>query len=295
MTVRKPFDRFNKSLFRELLSPFGQVVPNMAVLGEERMIDVFFVPNPEVELDVDGLGDLASLAAEPALFEPFRSALTDDNVQSCLMKLFMVYADIQRVDSSIVVTEKPKLWILAAEVSDRCLTDFGGVIDPELGEGFYRLTKGLGTTIVAINELPTVPQNLWLRLLGKGRTQENAIEELLLLPESDGRRSRALGLLTAWRITIEWMDEVDPEERQILMALSQAYLAWETETKRQGIEQGIEQGQRSMILSVMRFRYGAIDPELESIIPDLIALDPETCTQLLMQSSREALVAHFQS
>jgi hypothetical protein len=295
MTVRKPFDRFNKSLFRELLSPFGQVVPNMAVLGEERMIDVFFVPNPEVELDMDGLGDLASLVTEPALFEPFRSALTDDNVQSCLMKLFMVYADIQRVDSSIVVTEKPKLWILAAEVSDRCLTDFGGVIDPELGEGFYRLTKGLGTTIVAISELPTVPQNLLLRLLGKGRTQEDAIEELLLLPESDGRRSSALGLLTAWRITIEWMDEVDPEERQILMALSQAYLEWETETKRQGIEQGIEQGQRSMILSVMRFRYGAIDPELESIIPDLIALDPETSTQLLMQSSREALVAHFQS
>jgi hypothetical protein len=291
MTVRKPFDRFNKSLFRELLSPFGQVVPNMAVLGEERMIDVFFVPNPEVELDVDGLGDLASLVTEPALFEPFRSALTDDNVQSCLMKLFMVYADIQRVDSSIVVTEKPKLWILAAEVSDRCLTDFGGVIDPELGEGFYRLTKGLGTTIVAISELPTVPQNLWLRLFGKGRTQEDAIEELLLLPESDGRRSSALGLLTAWRITIEWTNEVDPEERQILMALSQAYLEWQTETKRQGMEQD----RRSMILSLMRLRYGAIDAELESIIPDLIAVNAETCTQLLLQSSREAIVAHFQS
>lgn len=40
MTVRKPFDRFNKSLFRELLSPFGQVFPNMTVLGEERMIGV---------------------------------------------------------------------------------------------------------------------------------------------------------------------------------------------------------------------------------------------------------------
>jgi hypothetical protein len=263
----------------------------MAVLGEERMIDVFFVPNPEVQLDVEGLGDLASLVTQPALFEPFRSALTDDNVQSCLMKLFMVYAEIQRADTTIVVTEQPKLWILAAEVSDRCLTDFGGVIDPELGEGFYRLTKGLGTTIVAISELPTVPQNLWLRLFGKGRTQEDAIEELLLLPESDVKRNSALGLLTAWRITIEWMDEVDPEERQILMALSQAYLEWQTETKRQGMEQD----RRSMILSLMRLRYGAIDAELESIIPDLIAVNAETCTQLLLQSSREAIVAHFQS
>jgi hypothetical protein len=35
----KPFDQFNKQLFRELLSSFGQVFPNFAVLGEEREID----------------------------------------------------------------------------------------------------------------------------------------------------------------------------------------------------------------------------------------------------------------
>ena len=105
----------------------------------------------------------------------------------------MVYAEMNRELSTILVTEKPELWILAAEVSDRCLTDFGGVIDPERGEGFHRLTKGLGTTIVAINELPRVPETLWLRLLGKGQTQEDAIEELLLLPESDPKRSSALG------------------------------------------------------------------------------------------------------
>ncbi len=79
------------------------------------------------------------------------------------------------------------------------------------------------------------------------------------------------------------------------MALSQAYLEWETETKRQGFDQGIEQERRSTILNIMRLRYGSIDPELEAIIPDLIALDNETYTRLLMQCSREAIVAHFQS
>ena len=299
MTVRKPFDRFNKSLFRELLSPFGEVFPNMTVLGEERMIDVFFIPDSNAQPSSEDLGDLAYLVTQPALLEPFRSALTDDNVQSCLMKLFMVYAEIKREQTTIFVTEKPKLWILAAEVSDRCLKDFGGVIDPERGEGFYRLTQGLETTIVAINELLRVPETLWLRLLGKGQTQEDAIEELLLLPESDPKRSSALGLLVSWRINIDLTDNVDLEERRILMALSQAYLEWEKDTKRQGrdqgIEQGIEQERRSMIVSLMGFRYGAIGPELESIIPDLIALSTDDCTGLLLQLSQDDILQHFQS
>ena len=197
------------------------------------------------------------------------------------------------------MTVRKPFWILAAEVSDRCLKDFGGVIDPERGEGFHMLTKGLGTTIIAINELPRVPENLWLRLLGKGQTQEDAIEELLLLPEADPKRSSALGLLVSWQISIDLTDNVDLEERRILMALSQAYLEWEKDTKRQGREQGIEQGieqeRRSMIVSLMRLRYGAVGPELESIIPDLIALSTDDCTGLLLELSQDDILQHFQS
>lgn len=79
------------------------------------------------------------------------------------------------------------------------------------------------------------------------------------------------------------------------MALSQAYLEWEKDTKRQGREQGIEQERRSVIVSLMRFRYGAIGPELESIIPDLIALSTDDCTGLLLQLSQDDILQHFQS
>lgn len=40
----QPFDQFNKRLFHELLSPFGQVTLSFAVPGEERAVDVLFVP-----------------------------------------------------------------------------------------------------------------------------------------------------------------------------------------------------------------------------------------------------------
>jgi hypothetical protein len=86
----KPFDQFNKQLFQELLSPFGQVFPNFAVLGEERAIDIFFVPHPGVIVDADELGYLADMSQQPALLEPFRSALLDEDVHNCMMKLFMV-------------------------------------------------------------------------------------------------------------------------------------------------------------------------------------------------------------
>jgi hypothetical protein len=297
----KPFDQFNKRLFQELLSPFGQVIPDLAVLGEERLIDIFFAPFPGATLDFAELGVLAPMATQPALLEPFRGALTDEDVQNCLIKLFLTYADQRREHPIIPVTEPAQLWILAAEVSDRLLTDFKGEINPDLGDGFYLLSKGLKTTVVAIEELPTVPETLWLRLMGKGRTQEDAIAELLLLPESDPRRSSALNLLVSWRISMEVMEQVEREEQRILMALSQTYLEWEKQTERRGLERGQEQGleqgreieRRAILLNLLEVRYGAIDAELEAVVPSLMGLSSDEWTRLIVQLSKADLIQHL--
>jgi hypothetical protein len=202
----KPFDQFNKRLFQELLSACGQVIPNFAVLGEERAIDIFFAPYPNAQPDPAELGVVAAMAQKPALLEPFRSGLANEDIETCIMKLFMVNAELRRTNPNLPTDIPPYLWIIAAEVSDRLLTDFGGIIDRELGEGFYKLTKGFNTTIIAVEELPTIPETLWLRLMGKGRTQDDAIADLLMLPESDTKRSSALNLLVSWRISIEIME-----------------------------------------------------------------------------------------
>jgi hypothetical protein len=142
-----------------------------------------------------------------------------------------------------------------------------------------------------------VPETLWLRLLGKGRTQEDSIEELLLLPESDPKRSSAIGLLVAWRISISVVEQVESEEQQILMALSQTYLEWEKETERRGLERGLERGllqeRQSAIMNLMRFRFGTIDTTLEALIPSIMELSSEEYTRLLLQLSKEELIQHF--
>jgi hypothetical protein len=292
-TPAKPFDKFNKRLFQELLSPYGQVFPNLAVLGEERFIDIFFVPNAATPLDELALGGLTGIASRPALIEPFRSALQDADVRTCLMKLFMVEADQAREHPTIELDAPANLWILAAEVSDRLLQDFKGEIDPTYGDGYYLLAKGLGTTVVAIAQLPAVPETLWLRLLGKGDTQERAIAELLELPDRDPKRESALNLLVAWRINMEIVEEIQREEREIQMALSQAYLEWEKQTERRGREQGREEERESTIRNLMQLRYGRIDEPLEALLPQLLALSNENYTRLLLELSKDDLIAHF--
>ncbi len=64
-----------------------------------------------------------------------------------------------------------------------------------------------------------------------------------------------------------------------------------------GLEQGIERGKqgerRVMIESLLRIRFGSIDEEISRIIEPLTALSPEEFTPLLLQSSREDLLARF--
>ena len=46
--------------------------------------------------------------------------------------------------------------------------------------------------------------------------------------------------ILTWRINIKVADQIDVEERQMLMALSQTYLEWEKQTKREGLKLGSE-------------------------------------------------------
>ncbi|MEM9538212.1 MAG: transposase, partial [Cyanobacteria bacterium P01_E01_bin.42] len=61
----------------------------------------------------------------------------------------------------------------------------------------------------------------------------------------------------------------------------------------QGIKQGIEQERRKVVESVMKLRFDLIDPELEAIVPKLIAFPTEESLPLIMQRSRQELLEQF--
>jgi len=74
------------------------------------------------------------------------------------------------------------------------------------------------------------------------------------------------------------------------MALSQAYLEWEQETKRQGIQQE----RRAAIENLLKVRFGSLDEQLSVVVPALLEMTAEEYTPLLLQLSREELIARFQ-
>lgn len=143
---------------------------------------------------------------------------------------------------------------------------------------------------------------LWLRVLGKGRTQTAAISEVVELSQEDDKWDRLVEIFASWRKNLELNSNVNDEEvRELIMSLSPAYLQQCEEWKQEGIEEGRQQGrqegqkdgQRLMVESLLAVRFGNLDEELSTIISQLMELSLAERTQVLVNLSREELLARF--
>ncbi|MBC1242276.1 hypothetical protein GNE10_35320 [Nostoc sp. 2RC] len=58
-------------------------------------------------------------------------------------------------------------------------------------------------------------------------------------------------------------------------------------------EQAKLEGERLVVENLLQVRFGSLDNNLQAIIEPLLALPPQEFTPLLMQLSREELIARF--
>ena len=180
-------------------------------------------------------------------------------------------------------------------------------------EGIYFLGESLRTAIIALNQLPVIPDTLWLRILGKGKTQQQAIDELLTFAPDHPQRQRTLELLLTWGITIENTAYLTQSEQEIMIKLRALYQEniQSAEQKgiqtgiqegiKQGIKQGIETGvqseRRATLETIFSARFGGVDPELMAVIDQVIILSSNDYSQLLPQLfsiSREDLLKQLE-
>ncbi len=245
---------------------------------------------------------LGSLAITSALFEPFRNPATPDEICSCLLKLLQVRGELQREanrnKTRVLEADYPKLWILTPTASEATLNGFRAILDQTNSiPGIYFLADYLRSAIVVIHQLPRTPETLWLRLLGRGKVQKQAIDEIEALPLDNPFRFNALLLLSSLRSNLEVNSDLDPEDRELVMRLSPLLSEQLQTTLQQGIEQGIEQGIRrerqELIENLLTVRFGTLDESLQAIIQPLVSLSPPEFLPLLMQLSREELLARF--
>lgn len=145
------------------------------------------------------------------------------------------------------------------------------------------------TAIVALHQLPRIPETLWLRIIGRGNVQKQAIDELEALPPTNPLRKAALELLYNLQQNLQFTQSQDEDDRELVMRLAPLY----QQDREQATQQGIEQGERLVVENLLKVRFGEWDNELQAIISSLLALPPEEFTPLLLQLSREELIARF--
>jgi hypothetical protein len=270
--TKNPFDSFSKQLLEEVLAPFGTVKISREVPGESQYVDVFFEPSSPTATAPPELGLLGRIAQAPCLLEPFRNQPTSAEIRSCLLKLYQVHGDYQRKarreSKSIPESNLPHLWILASSASEMLLEGFGFFSSVDWGAGVYFLNPSLRTAIVAINQIPVTEETLLLRILGKGQTQKQAVDEVIAIDAREPKRAAILRLLASWKISIELTGQVEAEE-ELMMVLTQAYLEWEQQTEQRGRTEGRTEGERSLVLRQLARRVGTLPANVEAQVQAL--------------------------
>ena len=83
------------------------------------------------------------------------------------------------------------------------------------------------------------------------------------------------------------------------MELSPAYYQWENETLQKGQLKGQQKGraemQRVFVENLLKTRFGKLDKALSRLIDPLLKVSPEETVQLLLNLSRQELLAKFRS
>jgi len=151
----------------------------------------------------------------------------------------------------------------------------------------------LRTAIVAIHQLPLIPETLWLRIIGRGNFQKQAIDELEALTPDNPFRKATLELLYNLQQNLQVTQNQDEEDRELLMRLAPLYQQDREQAIQEGEQRGIQQGERLVVENLLKVRFGEIDNQLQAIIEPLLMLPPEEFTPLLLQLSREELIDRF--
>ena len=293
-------DKFAKDYLEELLKDYGEVKASEKVSGEIKEIDVLFTPAKQQTSKLQILGLLGRLAENPAIIEPYRNPASSDEICDCILKLLEVKASLRREAKANKIklqeSEIPKLWILTPTISETRLSSFGTIQKEDWLSGVHFLADALRTAIVAIHQLPQTQETLWLRLLGRGSVQSQAIIELQALPLDHPYQKATLELVYNLRENLRVNQELETDDRELIMRLEpfyqrdreQAKEEGRQEGRQEGKQEGKQEGEKNLILRLLHRRIGEIDALLIERITGLSIEQLENLGEALLDFSSVA-------
>jgi hypothetical protein len=231
------------------------------------------------------LGLLGRFAEHPAIIEPFRNPASTDEICDCILKLLEVKALLRREAKANKIklqdSEIPKLWVLTPTVSETRLSSFGTMQKAGWLSGVHFLPDALRTAIVAIHQLPQTPETLWLRLLGRGSVQSQAIIELQALPLNHPYQKATLELVYNLRENLRVNQELEADDRELVMRLEPLY----QRDREQAIQEGNKQGEQRLVIRQLNRRIGEIDASLIERVQGLSIEQLENLGEALLDFS----------
>jgi hypothetical protein len=297
-------DIFAKDALEAFLSPWGEAIPQMGVQSEMRYIDLYFTPT-DAKVDVPMLGLLWKCAATGAAFEAFRGAVQDDEVRSTMGKLFNVHEEITRIakQQGLPVpktADLPRLWIITPTMSKKKLKAINVITEhSEWGAGVYLLSEMQRTGIIVVHHLPQTPDTVWFRILGRGKVQQEAIDEIEALPANSPYRDETLKLFVKLKVTLENRNDREQNETELMMRLAESPLFTEymqratADAVTNAVATAVKSVHQDVVESLLLKRFGSLDDDLIQVIPNIIKLSPVEFTSLLVDLSREELIDRF--
>ncbi|MEB3150052.1 MAG: DUF4351 domain-containing protein, partial [Sphaerospermopsis sp.] len=227
---------------------YGEVKASEKVSGEIKEIDVLFTPNKQQNSNLQILGLLGRFAEYPAIIEPFRNPASSDEICDCLVKLLEVKASLRREakanKTKLQNSEIPQLWVLTPTISKSKLSGLRTIQKEGWLSGVHFLADTLRTAIVAIHQLPPTPETLWLRLLGRGRVQSQAIIELQALPLNHPYQKATLELVYNLRENLRINQKLAADDRELIMRLEPLYQRDREQAKEEGRLEGRQEGRQ---------------------------------------------------
>lgn len=280
--TRALFDRLAKDLLGRALAPVGRVEPEQEIVSESQRADIAFEPGPGASFSERGI--LARMAIEPCLFEPFSSPVTEDEVRACLRKLLNQRSALRR--RARKHAPPSRLWVLSGGRPRWFLET--AEVEPAAGwpHGFYRFRGAplYELIVVLLPEIPVDRDTLILRLMGRGRVFDRAIEDLQALPARAWERQVADGpIMELWLTISERKRKAGKLNKELRMAY-ELYEKWKrtelAEAKRQGLDEGRRQALRMAIQATYASRFQC---ELPVLLVDALEAqeDLDTLTHLV--------------
>jgi hypothetical protein len=272
-------DDFSKAYTTALYQTKGTVNLNVRVKSDENLeVDLLFVSNldsPAWQTEDLGLFDKL-MQVHPTIFvEHYSGYLKPQHIIRCVTRSDLYTSgeekDCKKQDRVFTAEQKPFTWILSTGCSQTILRSFGGVPDPELGAGIYRLGEGWKIGIVVIRELAQTPETLWLRGLGKDKILTQAFANISELPPTRRERNDILEVCIKH---FKYLSEksaasLTPEEEDFMKTmqdidtlykseLSRARLEGEIAGEQRGEQRGEIKGQQELVLRQLNRRLGSV-------------------------------------